>query len=138
MALAQYIAGMGFSNVGLGVGHAMAHPLSAFYDTPHGVACAILLPAIMDFNKVKSGTKYREIARAMGVKDVDSMSQEDYREAAINAVRQLSIDVGIPQNLKGIVKRKILIFYQKVLLTMLVSRNPRKCGKDVIKEIYKL
>lgn len=138
MALAQYIAGMGFSNVGLGVGHAMAHPLSAFYDTPHGVACAILLPAIMEFNKEESGTKYREIARAMGVKDVDSMSQEDYREAAINAVRQLSIDVGIPQNLKGIVKEKDLDFLSESAANDACQPgNPRECGKDVIKEIYK-
>ena len=86
MALGQYIAGMGFSNVGLGIDHSMAHTLSAYYDTPHGVACAMFLPIVMEFNKEYTGERYREIARAMGVKGVDSMSQEEYRQAAIDAV----------------------------------------------------
>lgn len=138
MALGQYIAGMGFSNVGLGVDHSMAHPLSAYYDTPHGVACAILLPAIMEFNKDYTGTKYREIARVMGVKNVDSMSQEEYRDAAINAVKQLSIDVGIPQNLKGIVKEEDLDFLsESAFKDACRPGNPRDCSKEEIKEIYK-
>ncbi len=104
MALGQYVAGMGFSNVGLGVDHAMAHTLSAYYDTPHGKACAILLPTVMAYNAPCSGEKYREIARVMGVKGVDGMTQEEYRKAAVDAVRQLAEDVGIPTTLKGIVK----------------------------------
>ncbi len=106
MALGQYVAGMGFSNVGLGVDHAMAHTLSAYYDTPHGKACAILLPTVMAFNAPCSGEKYREIARVMGVKGVDDMTQEEYRKAAVDAVRQLSEDVGIPATLRGIVKEE--------------------------------
>ena len=92
MALGQYVAGMGFSNVGLGIVHSMAHPLSAYYDTPHGIANAVLLPYVMEFNAPETGEKFREIARAMGVKGVDDMSQDEYRKAAINAVRQLSKD----------------------------------------------
>ena len=99
MALGQYIAGMGFSNVGLGIVHSMAHPLGALYDTPHGVANAIILPTVMEYNAPATGEKYREIARAMGVKGVDDMSQEEYRKAAIDAVKQLSKDVGIPADL---------------------------------------
>ncbi len=106
MALGQYVAGMGFSNVGLGVDHSMAHTLSAYYDTPHGVACAILLPPVMAFNAEYSGEKYREIARVFGVKGVDDMTQEEYRKAAVDAVRQLAADVGIPADLKGIVKEE--------------------------------
>ena len=97
MALGQYIAGMGFSNVGLGIDHAMAHTLSAYYDIPHGVACAMFLPITLEFNADASGERYREIARAMGVEGVDDMSQEEYRKAAIDAVKQLSKDVGIPE-----------------------------------------
>lgn len=103
MALGQYVAGMGFSNVGLGIDHSMAHTLSAYYNTPHGKACAILLPTVMAFNAPATGEKYRDIARVMGVEGVDDMSQEEYRKAAVDAVRQLSIDVGIPQTLQGIV-----------------------------------
>ena len=98
MALGQYVAGMGFSNVGLGIVHSMAHPLGALYDTPHGVANAIILPTVMEYNAPETGEKYREIARAMGVKNVDSMSQEEYRKAAIDAVKKLSQDVGIPSS----------------------------------------
>ena len=106
MALGQYIAGMGFSNVGLGVDHSMAHTLSAYYDMPHGKACATLLPAVMAYNAEATGEKYREIARAMGVKGVDEMTQEEYRAAAINAVAQLAEDVGIVCSLKGVAKEE--------------------------------
>ena len=104
MALGQYVAGMGFSNVGLGVDHAMAHTLSAYYNMPHGMACAVLLPIVMEFNAPKTGTKYRDIAKALGVKGTEKMTQKEYRKAACDAVRKLSKSVGIPQNLKGIVK----------------------------------
>lgn len=110
MALGQYVAGMGFSNVGLGIVHSMAHPLGALYDTPHGVANAIILPTVMEYNASATGEKYREIARAMGVKGVDDMSQEEYRKAAIDAVKQLSQDVGIPADLKDIVKPEDIPF----------------------------
>ncbi len=110
MALGQYIAGMGFSNVGLGIVHSMAHSLGAVYDTPHGVANAILLPTVMEYNAPATGEKYREIARAMGVKGVDEMTQAEYRKAAVDAVRQLSIDVGIPQDLKAIAKDEDILF----------------------------
>lgn len=106
MALGQYIAGMGFSNVGLGVDHSMAHTLSAYYDMPHGKACATLLPAVMAYNAEATGEKYREIARAMGVKGVDEMTQEEYRAAAVEAVRKLAEDVGIVTSLKGVAKEE--------------------------------
>ena len=106
MALGQYVAGMGFSNVGLGVDHSMAHTLSAYYDMPHGKACATLLPAVMAYNAEATGEKYREIARAMGVKGVDEMTQEEYRAAAVEAVRQLAEDVGIVTSLKGVAKEE--------------------------------
>lgn len=106
MALGQYVAGMGFSNVGLGVDHSMAHTLSAYYGTPHGKACAILLPVVMAYNADYTGEKYRDIAKAMGVEGVDSMTQDEYRKAAVEAVRQLGEDVGIPQTLVGIVKEE--------------------------------
>ena len=106
MALGQYIAGMGFSNVGLGVDHSMAHTLSAYYDMPHGKACATLLPAVMAYNAEATGEKYREIARAMGVKGVDEMTQDEYRAAAVDAVRQLAEDVGIVTSLKGVAKEE--------------------------------
>ncbi len=108
MALGQYVAGMGFSNVGLGVDHSMAHTLSAYYDMPHGKACATLLPAVMEYNADATGEKYREIARAMGVQGVDAMSAPEYRAAAVNAVRKLAEDVGINVSLKGIVKEEDL------------------------------
>ena len=110
MALGQYVAGMGFSTVGLGIVHSMAHPLGAVYDTPHGVANAIILPTVMEYNAEATGEKYREIARAMGVKGVDEMSVEEYRKAAIDAVKQLSTDVGIPADLKDIVKAEDIPF----------------------------
>ena len=110
MALGQYIAGMGFSNVGLGIVHSMAHALGAVYDTPHGVANAILLPTVMEYNAPATGEKYRDIAKAMGVEGTEKMSQAEYRKAAIDAVRQLSKDVGIPQDLKAIVKEEDVRF----------------------------
>jgi len=138
MALGQYIAGMGFSNVGLGIDHSMAHTLSAFYDTPHGVACAILLPTIMAYNAECSGEKYREIARAMGVKGVDKMSQPEYRRAAVDAVRQLSRDVGIPQNLKGIVREKDLDFLADCAMKdACTPGNPRSPSRKDILDLFR-
>lgn len=138
MALGQYIAGMGFSNVGLGIDHAMAHTLSAFYDTPHGVACAILLPTVMEFNAPASGEKYREIARVMGVKNVDSMSQEEYRKAAVQAVRQLSADVGIPQSLKDIVKPEDLDYLSECAIKdACAPGNPRKASKEDVLGLFR-
>jgi lactaldehyde reductase len=113
MALGQYVAGMGFSNVGLGIVHSMAHPLGALYDTPHGVANAIILPTVMEYNAEATGEKYREISKAMGVSGVDSMSQAEYRQAAIDAVKQLSTDVGIPSDLTDIVKKEDVAFLSK-------------------------
>ncbi len=110
MALGQYIAGMGFSNVGLGIVHSMAHSLGAVYDTPHGVANAILLPAVMEYNAPATGEKYRDIAKAMGVKNTENMTEAEYRAAAVEAVKQLSKDVGIPQDLKAIVKEEDVLF----------------------------
>ena len=110
MALGQYVAGMGFSNVGLGIVHSMAHPLGAVYDTPHGVANAIILPTVMEYNAPATGEKYRNIAKAMGVEGVDAMTQEQYRQAAVDAVKKLSADVGIPADLKGIVKEEDVQF----------------------------
>ncbi len=138
MALGQYIAGMGFSNVGLGIDHSMAHTLSAFYDTPHGVACAILLPTVMEYNAEFSGERYREIARAMGVKGVDSMGQAEYRKAAIDAVRSLSKDVGIPQSLKEIVKEKDLDFLaDSAMADACRPGNPREPSKAEVIALYK-
>ncbi len=135
MALGQYIAGMGFSNVGLGLVHSMAHPLGAFYDTPHGVANAIILPTIMEYNAECTGEKYREIARAMGVKDVDNMTQEEYRKAAIDAVKQLSTDVGIPSDLKEIVKKEDIAFLaQSAFDDACRPGNPKDtCVEDIVK-----
>ena len=138
MALGQYIAGMGFSNVGLGVDHAMAHTLSAYYDMPHGKACATLLPTSMEFNACVSGEKYREIARAMGVKGVDEMSQEEYRKAAIDAVKQLASDVGIECSLKGVVKEEDL--HQLSIAAFNDAcrpGNPRECTVEDIEALYR-
>ena len=138
MALGQYVAGMGFSNVGLGIVHSMAHPLGALYDTPHGVANAIILPTVMEYNAPETGEKYREIARAMGVKGVDNMTQEEYRSAAINAVKQLSTDVGIPANLKDIVKVEDLDFLSESAYNDACRPgNPRETSVEEIKELYK-
>ena len=112
MALGQYIAGMGFSNVGLGIVHSMAHALGAVYDTPHGVANAILLPTVMEYNADATGEKYRDIAKAMGVEGTETMSQEEYRKAAVDAVRKLAADVGIPKDLKAIVKEEDIQLFE--------------------------
>ena len=138
MALGQYIAGMGFSNVGLGIDHSMAHGLSALYDMPHGKACAILLPTAMRFNASKSGTKYREIARAMGVKDVDKMSCNEYRKAAIEAVEKLAADVGIPPDLKGVLKAEDVQFLsESAFADACRPANPRDCTVKDIAKLYK-
>ena len=137
MALGQYIAGMGFSNVGLGVDHSMAHTLSAYYDMPHGKACATLLPAVMAYNAEATGEKYREIARAMGVKGVDDMSVEEYRAAAIAAVKQLSLDVGIPADLKEIVKVEDVPFLaQSAFDDACRPGNPRATSVEEITALY--
>lgn len=138
MALGQYIAGMGFSNVGLGIVHSMAHPLGALYDTPHGVANAIILPTVMEYNAPATGEKYREIARAMGVKGVDEMSVDEYRKAAIDAVKQLSKDVGIPENLKDIVNPDDIRFLaESAYADACCPGNPRDTSVDEIIELYK-
>lgn len=137
MALGQYVAGMGFSNVGLGIVHSMAHPLGALYDTPHGVANAIILPTVMEYNAEATGEKYREIARAMGVKDVDSMSQEEYRKAAVDAVKKLSADVGIPADLKEIVKREDIPFLaQSAYDDACRPGNPKETSVEDITKLY--
>lgn len=136
MALGQYIAGMGFSNVGLGIVHSMAHPLGALYDTPHGVANAIILPTVMEYNAPATGTKYKDIAEAMGV-DTSGMDQDTYRQAAINAVKKLSQDVGIPANLKDIVKVEDLDFLsQSAFDDACRPGNPRETSVAEIKELY--
>ncbi len=138
MALGQYVAGMGFSNVGLGIVHSMAHPLGALYDTPHGVANAIILPTVMEYNAPATGEKYREIARAMGVKNVDSLSREEYRKAAVEAVRTLAKDVGIPENLKDIVKPEDIPFLaQSAYDDACRPGNPRDTSVEEITEHYK-
>lgn len=137
MALGQYVAGMGFSNVGLGIVHSMAHPLGAVYDTPHGVANAIILPTVMEYNAEATGEKYREIARAMGVQGVDAMTKEEYRRAAIDAVRQLSQDVGIPADLKDIVKREDIPFLaQSAYDDACRPGNPKETSVEDIAKLY--
>ena len=137
MALGQYIAGMGFSNVGLGIAHSMAHTLGAVYDTPHGVACAMMLPIVMDFNKETTGEKYREIARAMGVKGVDAMTQDEYRAAAINAVRQLSADVGIPAKLAAIKEDDLEFLSQSAAADACAPGNPKEASIDDFKAMFR-
>lgn len=138
MALGQYVTGMAFSNVGLGVVHGMAHPLSAFYGTPHGVANAVLLPYVMEFNAEFTGEKFREIARVMGVKGVDEMTQEQYRKAAVDAVKQLSIDVKIPQTLKeiGVKQEDIDALADAAMADVCTGGNPRPCTKELLVELY--
>lgn len=137
MALGQYIAGMGFSNVGLGIVHSMAHPLGALYDTPHGVANAIILPTVMEYNAPATGEKYRDIAKAMGVTGADDMSLEDARKAAVDAVRKLSQDVGIPADLSEIVKREDLDFLaQSAFDDACRPGNPRDTSVAEIKALY--
>ena len=138
MAMAQYIAGMGFSNVGLGIDHAMAHTLSAYYDTPHGVACAMFLPISMEFNRDYTGEKYREIARVLGVKGVDDMSQEEYRDAAINAVKQLSKDVGIPEKNEKIREEDLDQLATDALADACYPGNPREATKEQVIEMFRM
>lgn len=137
MALGQYIAGMGFSNVGLGIAHSMAHTLGAVYDTPHGVACAMMLPIVMDFNKETTGEKYREIARVMGVKGVDEMTQDEYRAAAIQAVRQLSADVGIPAKLAAIKEEDLEFLAQSAAADACAPGNPKEASIDDFKAMFR-
>ncbi len=138
MALGQYIAGMGFSNVGLGIDHAMAHTLSAHYDTPHGVACAMFLPISMEFNREYTGERLREVARAMGVKGVDDMSQEEYRDAAIEAVKKLSADVGIPTTLDKIKEEDLDILATDALNDACYPGNPREATKEQVIEMFRM
>jgi len=138
MALAQYVAGMGFSNVGLGAVHAMAHPLGAVYDTPHGVANAILLPTVMGYNADATGEKYRDIAKALGVQGTENMAQEEYREAAVDAVRQLSKDVGIPADLREIVKEEDIDFLSdSAMADACCPGNPKDPTKEEITALYR-
>ena len=138
MALAQYVAGMGFSNVGLGIVHSMAHGLGALYDTPHGVANAIILPVVMEYNAPYTGEKYREIARAMGVEGVDAMTQEEYRKAACDAVRKLGQDVGIPADLKAIVKDEDVQFRaESAFADACRPGNPRDTSVEEIAALYR-
>ena len=137
MALGQYIAGMGFSNVGLGIAHSMAHTLGAVYDTPHGVACAMMLPIVMEYNADCTGEKYREIARAMGVKGVDDMSQDEYRAAAINAVRQLSADVGIPAKLDALKEEDLDFLAQSAAADACAPGNPKDASVEDFKALFR-
>lgn len=138
MALGQYVAGMGFSNVGLGIVHSMAHPLGALYDTPHGVANAIILPTVMEYNAPCTGDKYRYIASAMGVQGVEAMSQDEYRKAAVDAVRKLSRDVGIPENLRGIVREEDIPFLsESAYADACRPGNPRDTSVEEIAQLYR-
>ncbi len=138
MALGQYVAGMGFSNVGLGIVHSMAHPLGALYDTPHGIANAIILPVVMKYNAEATGEKYRDIAKAMGVQGTENMSVEEYRAAAIEAVRKLGEDVGIPADLKDIVKAEDIPFLaQSAYDDACRPGNPKDTSVEEITELYK-
>lgn len=138
MALGQYVAGMGFSNVGLGIVHSMAHPLGALYDTPHGIANAIILPTVMEYNAEATGEKYRDIAKAMGVEGTENMSQEEYRKAAVDAVKQLAKDVGIPDNLKDIVKEEDIPFLaQSAYDDACRPGNPKETSVEDITALYK-
>ena len=137
MALGQYIAGMGFSNVGLGIAHSMAHTLGAVYDTPHGVACAMMLPIVMEYNAECTGEKYREIARAMGVKGVDDMSQEEYRKAAVEAVKKLSQDVGIPSKLEALKEEDLPFLAESAYADACRPGNPKDTNVEDLKELFR-
>lgn len=137
MALGQYIAGMGFSNVGLGIVHSMAHPLGALYDTPHGIANAIILPTVMEYNAEATGEKYRDIAKAMGVEGTENMTQEEYRKAAVDAVKKLAADVGIPSDLKDIVKKEDIPFLaQSAYDDACRPGNPKETSVEDITKLY--
>ena len=137
MALAQYVTAMAYSNVGLGIAHSMAHTLGAVYDTPHGVACAMMLPIVMEYNQDCTGEKYREIARAMGVKDVDSMSQDEYRKAAIDAVRKLSVDVGIPTKLDAIKEEDLQFLAESAHADACAPGNPKDASVEDLKALFR-
>ena len=137
MALGQYIAGMGFSNVGLGIAHSMAHTLGAVYDTPHGVACAMMLPIVMEYNAECTGEKYREIARAMGVEGVDAMTREEYRAAAVNAVRQLSEDVGIPAKLEALKEEDLPFLAESAYADACRPGNPRDTSVEDLTALFR-
>ena len=137
MALGQYIAGMGFSNVGLGIDHAMAHTLSAYYDVPHGVACAMLLPISMEFNKDVIGTKYKNIAVALGVKGTDNMTIEEYHNAAIEAVKQLSVDVGIPTKCEKITEDDLDSLATDALKDACYPGNPKEATKEEVITLFR-
>ena len=137
MALGEYIAGMGFSNVGLGIAHSMAHTLGAVYDTPHGVACAMMLPIVMEYNADCTGEKYREIARAMGVKGVDDMSVDEYRKAAIDAVAQLSVDVGIPTKLEAINEDDLDFLAESAHADACAPGNPKDASVEDLKALFR-
>ena len=137
MALAQYVAGMGFSNVGLGIAHSIAHTLGAHYDTPHGVACAMMLPIVMEYNQEYTGKKFREIARAMGVEGVDDMSQDEYRKAAIDAVKKLSSDVGIPEKNERVKAEDLDVLAADAFADACRPGNPRDTSVEDLKELYK-
>ena len=138
MAMGEYIAGMGFSNVGLGIAHSIAHTLGAHYDTPHGVACAMMLPIVMEYNADYTGERYREIARAMGVEGVDQMTQAEYRKAAIDAVKKLSDDVGIPKNLEGKIREEDLdVLARDAFADACCPGNPRDTNPEELKELYR-
>lgn len=137
MALGQYIAGMGFSNVGLGIAHSMAHTLGAVYDTPHGVACAMMLPIVMEYNADCTGEKYREIARAMGVSNVDAMSQEEYRKAAVDSVRKLSEDVGIPAKLEALKESDLDFLAESAYADACRPGNPKDTSVEDLKDLFR-
>ena len=137
MALGEYIAGMGFSNVGLGIAHSMAHTLGAVYDTPHGVACAMMLPIVMEYNADCTGEKYREIARAMGVKGVDDMSVDEYRKAAIDAVQKLSADVGIPTKLEALKEEDLDFLAESAHADACAPGNPKDASVEDLKELFR-
>lgn len=137
MALGQYIAGMGFSNVGLGIAHSMAHTLGAVYDTPHGVACAMMLPIVMEYNADCTGEKYREIARAMGVSNVDAMSQEEYRKAAVDSVRKLSEDVGIPAKLEALEESDLDFLAESAYADACRPGNPKDTSVEDLKDLFR-
>ena len=137
MALGQYVAGMGFSNVGLGIVHSMAHPLGALYDTPHGVANAIILPTVMEYNAEATGEKYREIARAMGVKGVDDMTQEEYRKAAVDAVQKLSVDVGIPTKLEALKEEDLQFLAESAHADACAPGNPKDASVEDLKDLFR-
>ena len=137
MALGQYIAGMGFSNVGLGIAHSMAHTLDAVYDTPHGVACAMMLPIVMEYNADCTGEKYREIARAMGVAHVDAMNESEYRKAAVDAVRRLSADVGIPSKLPALKEADLDFLAESAHADACAPGNPKEASVEDLKQLFR-